>query len=151
MVRKSSGCQRLSVYLRNEQFIPYERERQTLADLFELPISTGSLQNFLETTAENVRPATEAIKEAVKKAEVGHVDETGFYIHGKRCWLHSVSTSELTYYDAILRFVHDFKAPGSSVHCTPIFPRFVNKVSMCGKALGSLFDDDVLMPQLTPV
>ncbi|MBK8988175.1 MAG: IS66 family transposase [Chloroflexi bacterium] len=67
-VQYGSQVKRLSVYLRNEQFIPYERERQMLADLFELPISTGSLQNFLETAAENVKPATEAIKEAVKKA-----------------------------------------------------------------------------------
>ena len=98
-VQYGSQVKRLSVYLRNEQFIPYERERQMLADLFELPISTGSLQNFLETAAENVKPATEAIKEAVKKAEVGHADETGFYISGKRAWLHTVSTPELTYYE----------------------------------------------------
>lgn len=98
-VQYGSQVKRLSVYLRNEQFIPYERERQMLADLFELPISTGSLQNFLETAAENVKPATEAIKDAVKKAEVGHADETGFYIKGKRAWLHTVSTPELTYYE----------------------------------------------------
>lgn len=98
-VQYGSQVKRLAVYLRNEQFIPYERERQMLADLFELPISTGSLQNFLETAAENVKPAIEAIKEAVKKAEVGHADETGFYISGKRAWLHTVSTSELTYYE----------------------------------------------------
>lgn len=98
-VQYSLQVKRLSVYLRNEQFIPYERERQMLADLFELPIATGSLQNFLAIAAENVKPATEAIKEAVKKAEVGHADETGFYINGKRCWLHTVSTSELTYYE----------------------------------------------------
>lgn len=98
-VQYGSQVKRLSVYLRNEQFIPYERERQMLADLFELPISTGSLQNFLETAAENVKPATEAIKDAVKKAEVGHADETGFYIEGKRAWLHTVSTSDLTYYE----------------------------------------------------
>ncbi|MBK8986447.1 MAG: IS66 family transposase [Chloroflexi bacterium] len=98
-VQYGSQVKRLSVYLRNEQFIPYERERQMLADLFELPISTGSLQNFLETAAENVKPATQAIKEAVKKAEVGHADETGFYISGKRAWLHTVSTPELTYYE----------------------------------------------------
>ena len=98
-VQYGSQVKRLAVYLRNEQFIPYERERQMLADLFELPISTGSLQNFLETAAENVKPATEAIKEAVKKAEVGNADETGFYISGKRAWLHTVSTPELTYYE----------------------------------------------------
>jgi len=98
-VQYGSQVKRLAVYLRNEQFIPYERERQLLADLFELPISPGSLQNFVNTAATQVKPATEAIKEAVTQAEVGHADETGFYINGQRVWLHTVSTAELTYYE----------------------------------------------------
>lgn len=98
-VQYGSQVKRLAVYLRHEQFIPYERERQLLADLFELPISSGSLQNFVEAAAVTVEPATEAIKEAVIKAEVGHADETGFYIKGQRYWLHTVSTDELTYYE----------------------------------------------------
>jgi len=98
-VQYGSQVKRLAVYLRTEQFIPYERERQMLADVFELPVSPGSLQNFVETAAVTVEPATEAIKEAVIEAEVGHADETGFYIHGQRHWLHTVSTKELTYYE----------------------------------------------------
>jgi hypothetical protein len=98
-VQYGSQVKRLAVYLHSEQLIPYERERQILADVFELPVSAGSLQRFVETAAVNVEPATEAIKEAVIEAEVGHVDETGFYINGKRHWLHTVSTEELTYYE----------------------------------------------------
>lgn len=98
-VQYGSQVKRLAVYLRHEQFIPYERERQLLADLFELPISTGSLQNFVEIAAKRVKPATEAIKGAVIQAEVGHADETGFYISGQRHWLHTVSTQELTYFE----------------------------------------------------
>jgi len=97
-VQYGSQVKRLAVYLRNEQFIPYERERQMLADLFELPISTGSLQSYVEMAAETVKPVTDAIKEAVKTAEVAHADETGFYVNGQRCWLHTVSAEELTYY-----------------------------------------------------
>jgi transposase len=98
-VQYGSQVKRLAVYLRTEQFIPYERERQMLADVFELPVSPGSLQNFVEMAAVKVEPATEAIKEAVIEAEVGHADETGFYINGQRHWLHTVSTKELTYYE----------------------------------------------------
>lgn len=97
-VQYGSQVKRLAVYLRNEQFIPYERSRQLLADLFALPISPGSLQNFLAVAAENVKPATEAIKAALIHAEVGHADETGFYINGQRHWLHTVGTETLTYY-----------------------------------------------------
>lgn len=98
-VQYGSQVKRLAVYLHNEQFIPYERERQMLADLFELPISPGSLQNFVEIAADRVEPVTEAIKDAVIEAEVAHADETGCYVNGQRCWLHTVSTAELTYYE----------------------------------------------------
>jgi transposase len=97
-VQYGSQVKRLAVYLRTEQFIPYERSRQMMADLFELPVSTGSLQNFVKTGYEQVKPATAAIKEAVIAAEVANADETGFYINGKRHWLHTVSTPELTYF-----------------------------------------------------
>jgi transposase len=97
-VQYGTQVKRLAVYLKNEQFIPYERGRQLLTDLFELPISTGTLQNFLEKATKQVEPATEAIKEALIKATVAHADETGFYISGKRVWLHTVSTKELSYF-----------------------------------------------------
>jgi transposase len=97
-VQYGSQVKCLAVYLRHEQFIPYERSQQLLADLFELPISPGSLQNFVETAAERVKPVTTAIKETLTSAEVAHADETGFYINGQRHWLHTVSTAELTYF-----------------------------------------------------
>jgi transposase len=97
-VQYGSQVKRLAVYLRTEQFIPYDRSQQMIADLFELPISPGSLQNFVGTAATQVKPATAAIKEAVIQAEVAHADETGFYINGKRHWLHTASTPELTYF-----------------------------------------------------
>ena len=117
-VQYGSQVKQLAVYLRNEQLIPYERERQMLADLFELPISPGSLPNFVETAAEKVKPATEAIKEAVIRAEVGHADETGFYINGQRHWLHTVSTEELTYYEA------HAKRGSKATEAIGILPRF---------------------------
>jgi transposase len=49
--------------------------------------------------AETVKPITEAIKAAIIEAEVGHADETGFYVNGQRHWLHTVSTEELTHYE----------------------------------------------------
>ena len=32
------------------------------------------------------------------RAEVGHFDETGMQVQGKRRWLHTASTSRLTHY-----------------------------------------------------
>jgi transposase len=98
-VQYGSQVKRLAVYLRTEQFVPYERAQQLLSDLFGLSLSPGSLQNFVEGSAETVKPAVEAIKLALMKAEVAHADETGFYVKGKRSWLHTVSTGQLTCYE----------------------------------------------------
>ena len=97
-VQYGPQVKQLAVYLKTEQFIPYKRSQQMVADLFELPASVGSLQNFVATAAEKVEPAVEQIKEAVTRSEVLHVDETGFYIGGKRHWLHTASTQTLSYY-----------------------------------------------------
>lgn len=98
-VQYGAHMKRLAVYLHTEQFIPYARTRQLLADLFTLPLSTGSLQNFITTAAVRVPPITAAIKVAVTQAAVGHADETGFSITGQRYWVHTVSTPALTYYE----------------------------------------------------
>jgi transposase len=98
-VQYGAGVKQLAVYLRTEQFIPYERSRQLLADLFELPIGTGSLQNFVHAAAEQVQAVTKAIKEAITESQVAHADETGFYIGGQRYWLHTVSTEELSHFE----------------------------------------------------
>jgi transposase len=117
-VQYGSQVKRLAVYLRNEQFIPYDRSRQLMTDLFALPISTGSLQNFIETAAERVKSVTEAIRAAVTTADVGHADETGFCINGKRRWLHTVSTPELTY------FAPHFKRGQAATDDIGILPHF---------------------------
>ncbi|MBK8986783.1 MAG: transposase [Chloroflexi bacterium] len=72
--------------------------RQMLADLFELPISTGSLQNFLETAAENVKPAHKPLKKPSKRPKSVMLMRQALY-QWKRAWLHTVSTPELTYYE----------------------------------------------------
>jgi len=97
-VQYGQRVKQLAIYLKSEQFIPYERSRQLLADLFNLPIATGTLQNFVAQGAKAVEPVVEKIKEAIIASEVAHADETGFYIKGKRTWLHTVSTLTLTYF-----------------------------------------------------
>jgi len=93
-----SGIQQLAVYLKSEQYIPYERSRQFFADLFDLKLSPGTLQNIVARTAQRLRPIVDQIKAALIAGHLLHCDESGFYIGGQRHWLHVAATKRLTYY-----------------------------------------------------
>ena len=97
-VQYGTRVKQLAVYLRTEQFVPYQRSQHLLNDLFELPVCVGSLQNFVKRAAKQVKPAMDAVKKAIEQANVVHADETGFYIGGKRHWLHTASTPTLSYF-----------------------------------------------------
>jgi transposase len=92
------GIQQLAVYLKNEQLIPYDRGQQFFADLFGLNLSPATLQNITTKAAQRLKAVVAQIKAAITDSQVGHFDESGFYISGQRHWLHSASTSHLTYY-----------------------------------------------------
>jgi transposase len=90
--------QQLAVYLKNEQYLPYDRSRQLLADLFGLELSPGTLQNMIERAATRLRPVVDKIREALTAGNILNCDETGFYIGGKRHWLHVAGNERLTCY-----------------------------------------------------
>lgn len=115
-VQYGARVKQLAVYLRTEQFIPYQRSQQLLQDLFALPVCVGSLQNFIARAAEQATSPVAAIKAAIVQAAVVHADETGFYIGGKRHWLHTASTSRLSYF-----FPHQ-KRGRSAVDAIDILP-----------------------------
>ena len=97
-VQYGAGVQQLAVYLKTEQFIPYERSRRFFADLFGLSLSPGTLQNMVTRAAKRLHPVVEQIKTALITAPVLHSDESGFYIGGQRHWLHLAATQQLTCY-----------------------------------------------------
>lgn len=88
----------LSVYLMNYQLLPYRRTREIVAELVGQPIAEGTLQSALSQCFEGLCQTQELMREAVTKARLSHFDETGFYVEGKRQWLHVASTDALTYY-----------------------------------------------------
>lgn len=97
-VQYGPGVQQLAVYLKTEQYIPYDRSRQLFADLFDLNLSPGTLQNIIERAAQRLRPVVEPIKAALVNSQILHCDESGFYIGGRRHWLHVAATKTLTCY-----------------------------------------------------
>lgn len=77
---------------------PYDRSRQFFADLFDLNLSPGTLQNIVARAAKRLRPVVAQIKTALTAGHTLHCDESGFYIGGGRHWLHVAATKTLTCY-----------------------------------------------------
>ncbi|MCP4399760.1 MAG: IS66 family transposase [bacterium] len=89
-----------AVYLSAAQFIPEDRLRETLSGLFGLSPSTGTLAAMNRQAAAELASVMEKIRRTVACARVKHLDETGFRIGGKTCWMHVASTESLTHYRA---------------------------------------------------
>jgi transposase len=88
----------LSVYLMSYQLLPYERTCELLTDLFGASPSQGTLYTAQQRAAQQLQPVEEAIRDSLRQAQVGHFDETGLYIAGKRHWLHVAGSEQLTLY-----------------------------------------------------
>lgn len=93
-----SQLRALAVYLVAQQFVPYARTRDLLADLTGARLSVGTLVEWLQQSAEAVKPVEEDLKAALRRAPVLHSDETGVRRDGRLGWAHVASTARLTHY-----------------------------------------------------
>jgi transposase len=94
----------LSVY----QSLPYKRICDLFNAFFRLPLSQGSIENFLENLSQKSNPAYESIREGILQSEVVGSDETGCRVGGKKHWFHVWQTPLLT-------FIVSFASRGYSV------------------------------------
>ncbi|MBI5596638.1 MAG: IS66 family transposase [Elusimicrobia bacterium] len=72
--------------------------RDLVADLFDLRLSTGTVQACWEQTAAAVAEPMDAIERALQRATAACFDETGWRQWGKRCWLWVVTTAACTWF-----------------------------------------------------
>ncbi len=87
-----------SVYYQNQHFIPEDRLQNLFFDLYGLRISTATIAEYNAKAYERLQPFYEQALSHVQKAEVKHLDETGYRINGKLSWLHTISTVSATHY-----------------------------------------------------
>ena len=98
-VQYGSGVRAAAVYLKNYQFLPFDRTCELLCDLFGCRLSEGALANILEGCAERLEAPVLSIKEHLEQASVIHFDESGSRVLGDLWWLHVAATPLGTYYD----------------------------------------------------
>lgn len=87
-----------AIYLASYQLIPYERLGELFRDLFQCPLSQGTLANFIKAGGRQTATAVKFIEAQIKQSDTVHADETGCRVHGMRQWLHVASTSLYTTY-----------------------------------------------------
>jgi transposase len=87
------------VYLNTEQHLPLERTCDLLAEFYNHRPSEGTIVTACAEAAQKVEKSNQAVKQhLVEQEAVGHFDETGMLVKGVLYWLHTASTSLLTYY-----------------------------------------------------
>ena len=107
------------VYLNTEQHLPLGRTCDLLEEFYNHRPAEGTIVTACAEAARKVEQSNEAIKEHLAAYEaVGHFDETGMMVNGVLHWLHTASTSRLTYYA-----IHP-KRGSAALNDINILPRF---------------------------
>ena len=75
-----------------------KRIQQILRGMYNIQLSTGTIQTMLKDCAALVRPTVETdIKGRILEALIAHFDEAGTKVDGVRHWIHAAVTKFLTY------------------------------------------------------
>ncbi|MBW6504725.1 IS66 family transposase [bacterium] len=98
-VQYGCGVKAAAVYLKNYQFLPYERTCELLDDLFNCGIGEGTLANLIGECHERLEAPVRQIKSQIAQAPVAQFDESGSRVEKKLWWLHAASTATATDYD----------------------------------------------------
>jgi len=94
-----AGMRAAAAYLCGYQHVPYDRARQTFADLLGASVSTGWIANAVANVSDATMPVVELIADAIRSSEVAHFDETGARVDGKLHWVHVACTDDLAHFD----------------------------------------------------
>jgi transposase len=117
-VQYGSHLQAQAVYFNVYHFIPLERTAEVFADLYEQPLTEATVMQANTQVAEQIAPATAAVKKQLIQAAVAHFDESGLRVDGKLRWVHVASTETLTHYE-----VHDQRG-ADAMEAIGILPDF---------------------------
>ncbi|MBN1606238.1 MAG: IS66 family transposase [Polyangiaceae bacterium] len=100
-VQYGTRIKSVAVYLKEYQLLPFDRLTEILRDIFGCQtVSEGTLANLVAACSQRLEPVDAAIRDLATQADVAGFDETGVRAIGSLHWLHTVSTSWLTWYFA---------------------------------------------------
>jgi transposase len=97
-VQIGTNASSLLVYLNTAHHLPYQRLQLVAADLFNLPLSQGSIANKLERAAVAATPLQQTILDFLHASPFVGSDETGVRVAGKRIWEWVWQNAKASYY-----------------------------------------------------
>ena len=97
-VQYGSNILSSAVYLKNYQFIPYDRICEFFNDIMGIKICSATIIKAEKECFENLEEFENVIRDKLKASPVAHCDETGMRVEGIRHWLHVVSNDKYTCY-----------------------------------------------------
>jgi transposase len=92
-----AGVKSVLTYLNQGHLLPSARSCEIVADLFAQPVSEGLLAAAVNGCTRALAATETSIQQGLAQAKVVNFDETGMDVAGKRMWLHSASTPQLTH------------------------------------------------------
>lgn len=95
-IQYGKSVKALVAYSSAYQLMPYRRIVNLFSDQLQVPISEGSVYNFLKEAYDRLEPFEGWLKTVLLAEALLHVDETGININGKNNWIHTVATSRHT-------------------------------------------------------
>jgi transposase len=90
-VQYGNQLRSIVVYMSQFQLVPVNRVKQYMKDVYQIHLSTGSIQRFIHRFAQKVKGKVDDIKHALTVSDVCCFDESGFRVAGKLQWLHTAS------------------------------------------------------------
>jgi transposase len=84
------------VYLYIGQFLSKERTAQALAELFGIPLSSGTVAALTARAAGTLDGFLDRVRDRITVSEVAGFDETGFRVAGTLHWVHCARTGKYT-------------------------------------------------------
>lgn len=84
------------IYLYIGQFLSKKRTAQALAELFGVPLSSGTVAAITGRAAAGLEAFTGRVLEQIAASPVAGFDETGFRVDGKLAWVHCARTGKHT-------------------------------------------------------
>lgn len=96
-VQYGSSVKSQSVYMSQQQLIPYDRIREYFHDQCDIPLSAGSVFNFNQEAFQLLEPFEAFLVQKLVQEPVLHADETGIQIDKTLHWLHCLCNEHWTF------------------------------------------------------